>query len=83
MGFGGNNGLGGNQERGNNGLGGHQDHWFGGRQDGGNQNSGFGGHHDSGNVGFGGHQDKGNNKVAEPGSARPSLGAMNVPDDEE
>jgi hypothetical protein len=68
----GNNGLGGNQDRGNNGLGGHQDHWFGGHQDGGNQNSRFGG-----------HQDKGNNKVAEPASARPSLGAMNVPDDEE
>jgi hypothetical protein len=29
VGFGGNNGLGGNQDRGNNGLGGHHDHWFG------------------------------------------------------
>lgn len=73
------------------------DHGFGGHQDSGNVGSGgqrnngnlgsggngFGGHQDSGNIGFGGHQDSGNHKVAGPGSVRPSLGAMDVPDEDQ
>ena len=95
----GGNGYGGHQDGGNigsggNGYGGHQDGGnigSGGHQDGGNIGSGgkgYGGHQDGGNIGsggkgYGGHQDRGNNKVAELGSSPPSLGTINVPDDDQ
>ncbi len=80
---------GGNIGSGGNGYGGHQDGGnigSGGHQDGGN--IGSGGHQDGGNIGsggngYGGHQDRGNNKVAELGSSPPSLGTINVPDDDQ
>ena len=67
------------------GFGGHDyggEHRFGGHQDSGNIGSGgngFNGHQDTGN-GFNGHHDRSNNKVANLGSVKPSLGTTNEDD---
>ena len=84
----GGNGYGGHQDGGKIGSGGNG---YGGHQDGGKIGSGgngYGGHQDGGKIGsggngYGGHQDRGNNKVAELGSSPPSLGTINVPDDDQ
>jgi hypothetical protein len=73
----GGNGFNGHQDTGN-GFNGHQDtgNGFNGHQDTGN---GFNGHQDTGN-GFNGHHDRSNNKVANLGSVKPSLGTTNEDD---
>jgi hypothetical protein len=93
---GGDHGYGGHQDNGNVGSGGPQNSGnigsgggFGGHDRGniGSGGNGYGGHQDngktgSGSNGFDGHHDRVDNKVAQLGPS-PSLGTINVPDDDQ